>query len=114
MPRVPDRLRLAAGAAFAALALLAAGGSQGAQTPGRIATGAAGWSGFVDGDRRAVAVGQRMIVVLRYPSLADRIVEAGGHAGESQMRRWTAAALGSSSVSRRGSKGSSRARSGRC
>ena len=90
---MPDRLRLAAGASFAALALLAAGGSQGAQTPDRITTGAAGWSGFVDGDRRAVAVGQRMIVVLRYPSLADRIVEAGGRAGESQMRRWTAAAL---------------------
>ena len=90
---MPDRLRLAAGASFAALALLAAGGSQGAQAPDRITTGAAGWSGFVDGDRRAVAVGQRMIVVLRYPSLADRTVEAGGRAGESQMRRWTAAAL---------------------
>lgn len=90
---MPDRLRLGAGACFAALALLAAGGSQGAQAPTEIQTGAAGWRGFVDGDRRAVAIGQRMLVVLRSPSLADRVREAGGQASESQMRRWTAAAL---------------------
>ena len=34
-----------------------------------------------------------MIVVLRNPSLADRVAEAGGRATESEMRRWTAAAL---------------------
>ena len=36
---------------------------------------------------------QRMIVVLRNPSLADRMAEAGGRATESAMRSWTAAAL---------------------
>ena len=34
-----------------------------------------------------------MIVVLRNPSLADRMAEAGGRATESAMRSWTAAAL---------------------
>jgi minor extracellular serine protease Vpr len=34
-----------------------------------------------------------MIVVLKNPSLADRMAEAGGHATESKMRSWTAAAL---------------------
>ena len=59
----------------------------------RIEAGAAAWRGFVDGERSAVAVGQRMIVVLRNPSLADRLAETGGQATESEMRRWTAAAL---------------------
>lgn len=90
--RAPDRRSIAAGLAVAA-ALLAAGGGQGAQSNGAIEGGAAAWRGFVGGEHGAVAVGQRMIVVLRNPSLADRVAEAGGHAGESTMRRWTAAAL---------------------
>jgi minor extracellular serine protease Vpr len=88
----PERLRLVAGIAVAS-ALLAAAGGQGAQSPTPIEGGAAAWRGFVDGDRTAVAIGQRMIVVLRNPSLADRLAEAGGRASESDMRRWTAAAL---------------------
>ncbi len=74
-------------------ALLAAGGGQGAESRGALEGGAAAWRGFVDGERTAVAVGERMIVVLRNPSLADRVAEAGGRATESAMRRWTAAAL---------------------
>jgi subtilisin family serine protease len=74
-------------------ALLAAGGSQGAAPPRALEPGAAAWRGFVDGERSPVALGQRMIVVLRNPSLADRVAEAGGRATESEMRRWTAAAL---------------------
>ena len=74
-------------------ALLAAGGGQGARSPGELEGGAAAWRGFVDGERSAVAVGERMIVVLRNPSLADRMAEAGGRATESAMRSWTAAAL---------------------
>ena len=76
-----------------AVALLAAGGGQGAQRPGPLEGGAADWRGFVDGDRGPVALGQRMIVVLKNPSLADRMAEAGGRATESAMRQWTAAAL---------------------
>jgi minor extracellular serine protease Vpr len=96
MHRAPDRrrrvFRLAA-ALTVAVALLAAGGGQGADSGGTVDGGAAGWRGFVDGERSAIAVGERMIVVLRYPSLADRLAEAGGVATESSMRAWTAAAL---------------------
>ena len=67
--------------------------------------GAAAWRGFVDGDRAAIAIGQRMIVVLRNPSLADRLAEAGGTATESAMRQWTAGALARRSRSPRGSRG---------
>ena len=76
-----------------AVALLAAGGSRGAESPVAVADSAAAWRGFVDGERAAIAVGQRMIVALRSPSLADRIEEAGGTATESAMRQWTAGAL---------------------
>ena len=92
MPRGPDRRSLAAGLVVAA-ALLAAGGGQGAQQAGPVQGGAAAWRGFADGERSAVAVGQRMIVVLKNPSLADRMAQAGGRATESAMRSWTAAAL---------------------
>ena len=96
MHRAPDRrrrvFRLAAALAVA-VALLAAGGGQGADSRGAFDGGAAGWRGFVDGERSAIAVGERMVVVLRYPSLADRMAEAGGVATESAMRAWTAAAL---------------------
>ena len=92
MHRAPDRRSLAAGLAIA-IALLAAGGGQSAQAPVAAEDGAAAWRGFVDGDRAAIAIGQRMIVVLKNPSLADRIAEAGGTATESAMRQWTAGAL---------------------
>ena len=39
-----------------------------------------------------MSVGQRMIVVLRTPSLAMRVARAGGRAGESDHRSWNAAA----------------------
>jgi len=78
---------------LALVALLVTAGGQGAGAPAPPSTGAAGWRGFVDGKRSAVAVGQRMIVVLRTPSLADEVEAAGGRASEAQMRRWTAAAL---------------------
>jgi minor extracellular serine protease Vpr len=92
MHRGPDRRILAAAAAIA-VALLAAGGGQGARTPIAPDEGAAAWRGFVDGERAAIAIGQRMVVVLRTPSLADRLAEAGGTATESAMRQWTASAL---------------------
>ena len=85
-------MRLAAALAVVT-ALLAAGGGQGADSRVAPEGGAAAWRGFVDGERSAVVVGERMIVVLRNPSLADRMAEAGGRATESAMRSWTAAAL---------------------
>ena len=92
-PPAPDRGRLAAAAAALAFAaLVLAGGGQGADAP-PVDAGAAAWRGFVDGDRTAVSVGQRAIVVLRYASLAERVRRAGGQASEVEMRTWTAGAL---------------------
>jgi subtilisin family serine protease len=50
------------------------------------------WSGLVGGPRPEVSVGQRVIIVLRTPSLADRVARAGGRASEADHRRWHAAA----------------------
>jgi subtilisin family serine protease len=52
----------------------------------------ASWSGLVGGPRPEVSVGQRMIVVLRSPSLAQRVARAGGRASETDHRAWHAAA----------------------
>jgi subtilisin family serine protease len=50
------------------------------------------WRGLVGGPRPEVPVGQRMIVVLRTPSLADRVAAAGGRASEADHIRWRSAA----------------------
>ena len=92
-------------------ALLAAAGGRGAEVPRTTADpGAAGWRGFVDGERGTVAIGQRMIVVLDSPSLSDRVAEAGGRASENDQRSWAAAALASQKqVAARLSRGGDRA-----
>ena len=54
---------------------------------------AAAWQGLVGSERPEVAVGERVIVVLDGPSLAQRVARAGGLAGGVQQRRWSAAAL---------------------
>jgi Subtilase family len=86
--------------ALALLALVAAAAlvvaSGGART--KAPQSAASWVGLAGGPRPRVALGQRMIVVLRSPSLADRVARAGGLATEKQERRWTAAALAAQNV----------------
>ena len=68
--------------------LLAAGGATGAtEEP----SGAEGWQGLL-GSRPLPELGGRWIVVLRAPSLADRVRQAGGRASELQMRVWTTSA----------------------
>src|SRR6476620_1580484 len=75
-------------AALAVVIPLAAGGAGAADgDPG----GAAGWQGLL-GSRPLPQLGGRWIVVLKAPSLADRVARAGGRATESEMRTWTAAA----------------------
>ena len=54
---------------------------------------ASAWRGLVGTARPEVALGQRVIVLLKGPSLADRVREAGGVATQAAERRWTAAAL---------------------
>jgi Subtilase family len=86
--------------AFALVAIVAAAAlvatSGGART--KAPTSSASWIGLAGGPRPRVALGQRMIVVLRSPSLADRVARAGGLATEKQERSWTAAALASQNV----------------
>jgi subtilisin family serine protease len=55
---------------------------------------AVSWSGLVgSGPRQQVSLGQRMLVVLKAPSLADRVSSAGGLASDKQERTWTANSL---------------------
>jgi hypothetical protein len=81
---------LLAGAIVAA-AIVASGGH--ASKRRQPATPAASWQGLVGAARAPVALGQRMIVVMRAPSLAQRVQDAGGIASDEQERRWTAQAL---------------------
>ncbi|HWO80170.1 S8 family serine peptidase [Gaiella sp.] len=84
-PRAASRSALAA---LVAVAVVAAGGAAGAaETP----VGAEGWQGLL-GSRPLPQLGGRWVVVLRAPSLADRVRRAGGTATERQMRAWTATA----------------------
>jgi len=72
-------------------AVLASRGS--ASKPRSSVTPVESWEGLVGGRRSAVALGQRMIVVMRAPSLAQRLQLAGGTASDDQERRWTEQAL---------------------
>jgi subtilisin family serine protease len=80
-------LLLAIVAAVATAVLLATGEKGTAQAPGPV-TSAAGWRGLV-GSRPRVALGNRVIVLLRTPSLAQRVAAAGGIVGTRQERTWT-------------------------
>ena len=80
--------------AFVALALtavlVAAGGRLDARTSDDGTP--VSWAGLAGAPRPRVAIGQRMIVVLRTPSLAERVAAAGGRAADADQRRWTAQA----------------------
>jgi hypothetical protein len=77
--------------AVVAAAVVASGGR--ASKPRVSSPSAESWRGLVGSRRLPVALGQRMIVVMRAPSLADRVQRAGGVASDAQERRWTSEAL---------------------
>jgi hypothetical protein len=54
---------------------------------------ATAWYGLVGGAPVQVVLGQRVIVMLKAPSLAVRVARAGGRASENQERRWTTTIL---------------------
>ena len=58
-----------------------------------LSSEASSWRGLVGGAHPSVTVGQRTLVVLRVPSLAQRVFENGGLATERQERGWTRAAI---------------------
>ena len=92
-PRAEPRhaLLLALVAAAATAVLLTTGGKSAGQAS-LPPTGAAGWRGLV-GSRPRVALGQRVIVVLRTRSLAQRVAAAGGIVDTRRERAWTQATL---------------------
>ena len=81
------------GALALAATLLSVAAGAGGASHDRTSVAASAWRGLVGTPRQQVAVGQRVIVVLNSPSLADRVAAAGGTASEAQQRQWTAAAL---------------------
>ena len=92
---MPTR-RLSEGA-LVVLALVAAALALGfgvAQTNVRsLVSQASSWRGLVGGGHPAVDVGQRVLVVLRSPSMAQRVAMNGGVATQRKERTWTRSAL---------------------
>ncbi|MGZ4416357.1 MAG: S8 family serine peptidase, partial [Gaiellaceae bacterium] len=96
MPTRPSRepfnaLVLAAIAVVATGVLIAAGGRSEGVTPQEDTS----WQGLAGALRPRVAVGQRAIVLLKTPALADRVGRVGGLATSEEERRWTQTALSS-------------------
>src|SRR6476646_11362683 len=91
-PREPrNALVLAALAVAVTAVLIAAGGRSGGVTE----LGDPSWHGLAGALRPRVAVGQRVIVLLKAPALADRLGRAGGLATSEDERRWVQTALSS-------------------
>src|SRR5437773_1936013 len=95
-PRLPEaRVRRVALPAIIALVatVLAVGFGVTGSRERSVGSDASSWRGLVGGARPSVTVGQRMLVVLKTPSLAQRVWEHGGLATERQERAWTKAAI---------------------
>src|SRR5690349_12345558 len=86
-------------AALAILALaavgLAVGFGVGAAKERALGSEASSWRGRVGGAHPSVSVGQRVLVVLRSPSMAERVAMNGGVASQQKERTWTRIALAS-------------------
>src|SRR5947207_145855 len=79
-------------AALAGLAFVIGAGGTSSTAP-TLSSSAGAWRGLAGSARPQVDLGQRVIVVLKAPSLAQRVAGAGGRATDSQERQWTTAAL---------------------
>jgi hypothetical protein len=84
-------------AALAVLALgaaaLAVGFGVSERNVRSLASEASSWRGLVGGGHPPVTVGQRVLVVLRSPSMAERVARNGGVASQQKERAWTRIAL---------------------
>lgn len=92
-PREPFNALVLAALAVVVTAVLIAAGGGGGRRPAPV--GEPSWQGLAGAQRPRVAVGQRVIVVLKAPALADRVGNAGGLATSEDERRWTETALSS-------------------
>jgi hypothetical protein len=91
-PREPfSALVLAALAVVVTAVLIAAGGG----SKSVAVEGDPSWQGLAGAQRPRVAVGQRVIVLLKAPALADRVGRVGGLATSEEERRWMQSALSS-------------------
>src|SRR5438067_2442996 len=78
--------------ALGALAFVIGAGGTRVALP-TLSSTAAAWRGLAGSARPKVDVGQRVIVMLKAPSLAQRVARAGGRASDSVERQWTTSAL---------------------
>jgi subtilisin family serine protease len=78
--------------ALAATALAVGFGVSDRKVPSLVSQ-ASSWRGLVGGGHPAVDVGQRVLVVLRSPSMAQRVAMNGGVATQRKERTWTRSAL---------------------
>jgi subtilisin family serine protease len=85
--RLLDR-RIAALGALAVATVLLVGANSGGGATKAAAPQPVIWRGLVGGERAQVPIGQRMIVVLKTPSVADHLAEH-RYATEGDERRWT-------------------------
>jgi hypothetical protein len=89
-PREPFNALVLAALAVVVTAVLIAAGGRGKTL---IPQGEPSWQGLAGAQRPRVAVGQRVIVLLKAPALADRVGRIGGLATSEQERQWTRSAL---------------------
>jgi hypothetical protein len=86
-PRLLDRRVAALGVLAVATAILVGATSGGGATTAAPQLPVT-WKGLVGGERAQVPIGQRMIVVLKTPSVAERLAKH-RYATEADERRWT-------------------------
>src|ERR687887_640858 len=93
-PRLSEVRHLAPAAIIVlAATLLVVGFGVGSTHERSLMSQASSWRGLVGGARPSVQVGQRMLVVLKAPSLAQQVAAHGGFATQRQEHNWTRAAI---------------------
>jgi minor extracellular serine protease Vpr len=93
-PRLSElRHLLPAAIIVLAATLLVVGFGVGGPKERSLISQASSWRGLVGGARPSVEVGQRMLVVLKAPSLAQQVAAHGGFATQRQEHNWTREAI---------------------
>jgi len=93
-PRLSEVRNLAPAAIIVlAATLLVVGFGVGGTRQRSLGSQASSWRGLVGGARPSVEVGQRMLVVLKAPSMAQQVAAHGGFATQQQEHNWTRAAI---------------------
>ena len=90
MPRRSEARKLGPAAVIVlAASLLVVGFGVSSERERSLTSRASSWRGLVGGPRPSVTVGQRVLVVLKAPSLAQRVAANGGLATQQQEHNWT-------------------------